>query len=91
MPLAASLPLTVPPQKSLSQFRLAGLIVLLKVSSAFDTIPFIKDYLQEEIKRRLFQEELLVALYQLSLLLLNLQYAASLSLDAHDPDPASPM
>ncbi|CAZ85003.1 unnamed protein product [Tuber melanosporum] len=113
MPLAASSPLTIPLQITLSHFRLSGFIILvfskakgvtlvfrndplesLKVSSTFDTIPFIKDYLQEEIERqvrRLFQEELPVAVHRLSLRLWNPEYAASLGLDAHDPDPSSPI
>ncbi|KAG0634495.1 hypothetical protein HOY80DRAFT_928670 [Tuber brumale] len=113
MPLAASSPLTIPLQITLSQFRLSGFIILvfskakgitlvfrndplesLKVSSTFDTIPFIKDYLQEEIERqvrRLFQEELPVAVHRLSLRLWNPEYAASLGLDAHDLDPSSPI
>ncbi|PUU84109.1 hypothetical protein B9Z19DRAFT_1071046, partial [Tuber borchii] len=111
MPLAASSPLTIPLQITLSQFRLTGFIILvfskakgitlvfqndplesLKVSSTFDTIPFIKDYLQKEIERQvrgLFQEELPVAVHRLSLRLWNPEYAASLGLDAHDPDPSS--
>ncbi|PWW77425.1 hypothetical protein C7212DRAFT_59044, partial [Tuber magnatum] len=113
MPLAASSPLTIPLQITLSQFRLSGFIILvfskakgitlvfrndplesLKVSSTFDTIPFIKDYLQKEIERQvrgLFQEELPVAVHRLSLRLWNPEYAASLGLDVHDPDPSSPI
>jgi len=113
MPLAASSPLTIPLQITLSRFRLTGFIILvfskakgitlvfrndplesLKVSSTFDTIPFIKDYLQKEIERQvrgLFQEELPVAVHRLSLRLWNPEYAASLGLDAHDPDPSSPI
>lgn len=56
----------------------------LKVSSTFDSIPFIKEYLQKEIERQvrgLFQEELPVAVHRLSLRLWNPEYAASLGLD----------
>lgn len=103
MPLAASSPLTIPLQITLSDFRLSGFIILvfskakgitlvfrndplesLKVSSTFDSIPFIKEYLQKEIERQvrgLFQEELPVAVHRLSLRLWNPEYAASLGLD----------
>lgn len=103
-PLAASSPLTIPLQITLSQFRLSGFVILvfskakgitlvfrndplesLKVSSTFDSIPFIKDYLQKEIERQvrgLFQEELPVAVHRLSLRLWNPEYAASLGLDS---------
>lgn len=112
MPLAASSPLTIPLQITLSQFRLSGFIILvfskakgitlvfrndplesLKVSSTFDTIPFIKEYLQNEIERQvrgLFQEELPVAVHRLSLRLWNPEYAASLGLDTQDACPTSP-
>jgi distribution and morphology protein 34 len=45
----------------------------VKVQSTFDSIPFIKEYLQQEIERQvreLFQEELPLAVYRLSLGLL---------------------
>lgn len=108
MPLAASAPLTIPLQITLSDFRLSGFIILvfskakgitlvfrndplesLKVSSTFDSIPFIKDYLQKEIERQvrgLFQEELPVAVHRLSLRLWNPEYAASLGLDSPAPN-----
>ncbi|KAL7274939.1 ERMES complex subunit [Rhizina undulata] len=112
-PLAASSPLTIPLQITLSHFRLSGFIILvfskakgitlvfrndplesLKVSSTFDSIPFIKDYLQKEIERQvrgLFQEELPVAVHRLSLRLWNPEYAASLGLDTTpNVNPASP-
>lgn len=101
--MAASSPLTIPLQITLSDFRLSGFIILvfskakgitlvfrndplesLKVSSTFDSIPFIKEYLQKEIERQvrgLFQEELPVAVHRLSLRLWNPEYAASLGLD----------
>ncbi|KAI5838242.1 hypothetical protein DFP73DRAFT_267543 [Morchella snyderi] len=107
-PLAASAPLTIPLQITLSDFRLSGFIILvfskakgitlvfrndplesLKVSSTFDSIPFIKDYLQKEIERQvrgLFQEELPVAVHRLSLRLWNPEYAASLGLDSPAPN-----
>lgn len=88
-PLAASSPLTIPLQITLSQFRLSGFIILvfskakgvtlvfrndplesLVVSSTFDSIPFIKDYLQQEIEkqlRNLFQDELPAIIHRLSL------------------------
>ena len=53
----------------------------LRVSSTFDSIPFIKDYLQKEIERvvrGLFQEELPVGIHRLSLKWFNPEYAASL-------------
>ncbi|KAF3906531.1 hypothetical protein ABW20_dc0107412 [Dactylellina cionopaga] len=88
-PLAASSPLTIPLQITLSDFRLSGFVILvfskakgvtlvfrndplesLVVSSTFDSIPFIKDYLQKEIEkqlRNLFQEELPAIIHRLSL------------------------
>jgi distribution and morphology protein 34 len=45
----------------------------MRVQSSFDSIPFIKNYLQKEIERQvrgLFQEELPLAVYKLSLRLL---------------------
>ncbi|EWC46353.1 hypothetical protein DRE_04524 [Drechslerella stenobrocha 248] len=88
-PLAASSPLTIPLQITLSNFRLSGFVILvfskakgitlvfrndplesLVVSSTFDSIPFIKDYLQKEIEkqlRNLFQEELPAIIHRLSL------------------------
>ncbi|KAF3279409.1 ERMES complex subunit [Orbilia oligospora] len=88
-PLAASAPLTIPLQITLSDFRLSGFVILvfskakgvtlvfrndplesLVVSSTFDSIPFIKDYLQKEIEkqlRNLFQEELPAIIHRLSL------------------------
>ncbi|RVD85816.1 uncharacterized protein DFL_004123 [Arthrobotrys flagrans] len=88
-PLAASAPLTIPLQITLSNFRLSGFVILvfskakgvtlvfrndplesLVVSSTFDSIPFIKDYLQKEIEkqlRNLFQEELPAIIHRLSL------------------------
>lgn len=60
----------------------------LKVSSTFDSIPFIADYLQKEIERqvrRLFQEDLPVAVHRLSLRLWNPEYAASLGDEATAP------
>lgn len=46
----------------------------MRVQSSFDSIPFIKNYLQKEIERQvrgLFQEELPLAVYKLSLRLLD--------------------
>jgi distribution and morphology protein 34 len=60
----------------------------LKVSSTFDSIPFIAEYLQKEIERqvrRLFQEDLPVAVHRLSLRLWNPEYAASLEEEATAP------
>ncbi|KAA8911470.1 hypothetical protein FN846DRAFT_760912, partial [Sphaerosporella brunnea] len=106
-PLAASSPLTIPVQITLSHFRLSGFVILvfskakgitlvfrndplesLKVSSTFDSIPFIAEYLQKEIERqvrRLFQEDLPVAVHRLSLRLWNPEYAASLEEEATAP------
>ncbi|KAF8466679.1 hypothetical protein BDZ91DRAFT_724795 [Kalaharituber pfeilii] len=104
-PLAASAPLTIPLQITLSQFRLSGFVILvfskakgitlvfrndplesLRVSSTFDSIPFIKDYLQKEIERvvrGLFQEELPVGIHRLSLKWFNPEYAASLEAESN--------
>ena len=60
----------------------------LKVSSTFDSIPFIAEYLQKEIERqvrRIFQEDLPVAVHRLSLRLWNPEYAASLDEEATAP------
>jgi distribution and morphology protein 34 len=60
----------------------------LKVSSTFDSIPFIADYLQKEIERqirRIFQEDLPVAVHRLSLRLWNPEYAASLNEESTAP------
>jgi distribution and morphology protein 34 len=60
----------------------------LKVSSTFDSIPFIAEYLQKEIERqvrRIFQEDLPVAVHRLSLRLWNPEYAASLEEEATAP------
>ena len=60
----------------------------MKVSSTFDSIPFIAEYLQSEIERqvrRLFQEDLPVAVHRLSLRLWNPEYAASLGEEATAP------
>lgn len=60
----------------------------MKVSSTFDSIPFIAEYLQKEIERqirRLFQEDLPVAVHRLSLRLWNPEYAASLCEEATAP------
>ncbi|KAF8536363.1 hypothetical protein BDD12DRAFT_890399 [Trichophaea hybrida] len=106
-PLAASSPLTIPVQITLSHFKLSGFVILvfskakgitlvfrndplesLKVSSTFDSIPFIAEYLQNEIERqvrRLFQEDLPVAVHRLSLRLWNPEYAASLGEEATAP------
>jgi distribution and morphology protein 34 len=106
-PLAASSPLTIPVQITLSQFKLSGFVILvfskakgitlvfrndplesLKVSSTFDSIPFIAEYLQEEIERqirRIFQEDLPVAVHRLSLRLWNPEYAASLNEESTAP------
>ncbi|KAI5787019.1 mitochondrial distribution and morphology protein 34 [Peziza echinospora] len=103
-PLAASAPLTIPLQITLSEFRLSGFVILvfskakgitlvfrndplesLRVSSTFDSIPFIKDYLQKEIERvvrGLFQEELPVGIHRLSLKWFNPEYAASLEAES---------
>lgn len=57
----------------------------LRVSSTFDSIPFIKDYLQKEIERvvrGLFQEELPVGIHRLSLKWFNPDYAASLEAES---------
>lgn len=103
-PVAASSPLTIPVQITLSDFRLSGFVILvfskakgitivfrndplesLRVSSTFDSIPFIKEYLQKEIERqvrRLFQEELPVAIHKLSLHLWNPEYAESMEAEA---------
>lgn len=66
----------------------------LKVSSTFDSIPFIANYLQKEIERqvrRIFQEDLPVAVHRLSLRLWNPEYAASLGNETTLPSrPASP-
>jgi distribution and morphology protein 34 len=46
----------------------------MRVQSTFDSVPFIKDYLQQEIERQvreLFQEELPLSVYRLSLRLLD--------------------
>jgi distribution and morphology protein 34 len=89
---AASAPLTIPVQLTLSEFKLSGFVILvfskekgitlvfrndplesMRVQSSFDSIPFIKNYLQKEIERQvrgLFQEELPLAVYKLSLRLL---------------------
>jgi distribution and morphology protein 34 len=48
----------------------------MRVQSSFDSIPFIKNYLQKEIERQvrgLFQEELPLAVYKLSLRLLEVE------------------
>ena len=104
-PLAASAPLTIPLQITLSEIRLSGFIILvfskakgitlvfrndplesLRVSSTFDSIPFIKDYLQKEIERvvrGLFQEELPVGIHRLSLKWFNPDYAASLEAESN--------
>lgn len=104
-PLAASAPLTIPLQITLSEIRLSGFIILvfskakgitlvfrndplesLRVSSTFDSIPFIKDYLQKEIERvvrGLFQEELPVGIHRLSLKWFNPDYAASLEAEGN--------
>ncbi|RPB22226.1 hypothetical protein L211DRAFT_839852 [Terfezia boudieri ATCC MYA-4762] len=104
-PLAASAPLTIPLQITLSEIRLSGFIILvfskakgitlvfrndplesLRVSSTFDSIPFIKDYLQKEIERvvrGLFQEELPVGIHRLSLRWFNPDYAASLEAESN--------
>ena len=106
-PLAASSPLTIPVQITLSCFKLSGFVILvfskakgitlvfrndplesLKVSSTFDSIPFIAEYLQKEIERqvrRIFQEDLPVAVHRLSLRLWNPEYAASLDEEATAP------
>ncbi|KAI5848347.1 hypothetical protein BZA05DRAFT_340339 [Tricharina praecox] len=106
-PVAASSPLTIPVQITLSHFKLSGFVILvfskakgitlvfrndplesLKVSSTFDSIPFIADYLQKEIERqvrRIFQEDLPVAVHRLSLKLWNPEYAASLDDEATAP------
>ena len=106
-PVAASSPLTIPVQITLSSFKLSGFVILvfskakgitlvfrndplesLKVSSTFDSIPFIADYLQKEIERqvrRIFQEDLPVAVHRLSLRLWNPEYAASLDEEATGP------
>ena len=106
-PLAASSPLTIPVQITLSDFKLSGFVILvfskakgitlvfrndplesMKVSSTFDSIPFIAEYLQKEIERqvrRLFQEDLPVAVHRLSLRLWNPEYAASLGEEATAP------
>ena len=58
----------------------------LRVSSTFDSIPFIKDYLQKEIERvvrGLFQEELPVGIHRLSLKWFNPEYAAALEAEAN--------
>lgn len=58
----------------------------LRVSSTFDSIPFIKDYLQKEIERvvrGLFQEELPVGIHRLSLKWFNPDYAASLEAESN--------
>ncbi|KAI5779785.1 hypothetical protein EDC01DRAFT_294997 [Geopyxis carbonaria] len=66
----------------------------LKVSSTFDSIPFIAEYLQKEIERqvrRIFQEDLPVAVHRLSLRLWNPEYAASLGMETTAPSrPTSP-
>lgn len=65
----------------------------MKVSSTFDSIPFIADYLQKEIERqvrRLFQEELPMAVHRLSLKLFNPEHAASLGDEATSPTQATP-
>ncbi|RPA77763.1 hypothetical protein BJ508DRAFT_329916 [Ascobolus immersus RN42] len=112
-PLAASAPLTIPIQITLSDFRLNGFVILvfskakgitivfrndplesLRVSSTFDSIAFIKDYLQKEIERQvrgLFQEELPVAIHRLSLRLWNPEYAASLEAEAQAAKEATAM
>ncbi|KAI5784649.1 hypothetical protein EDC01DRAFT_204358 [Geopyxis carbonaria] len=106
--LAASSPLTIPLQITLSDFKLSGFVILvfsrakgitivfrndplesLQVQSTFDSIPFIKDYLQEEIERQvrnLFQEDLPVAIYKLSLRIFNPDHATSLGLDTDARD-----
>lgn len=56
------------------------------MSSTFDSIPFIKDYLQKEIERvvrGLFQEELPVGIHRLSLKWFNPDYAASLEAESN--------
>lgn len=96
---AASAPLTIPVQLTLSEFKLSGFVILvfskekgitlvfrndplesMRVQSSFDSIPFIKNYLQKEIERQvrvLFQEELPLAVYKLSIRLLEAEDSGS--------------
>jgi distribution and morphology protein 34 len=62
----------------------------LKVSSTFDSIPFVRDYLQREIEgqlRVLFMEELPAILHKLSLRLWSPDYCTDLIIP--DPDDSS--
>ncbi|KAK6501768.1 ERMES complex subunit [Arthrobotrys musiformis] len=111
-PLAASAPLTIPLQITLSNFRLSGFVILvfskakgvtlvfrndplesLVVSSTFDSIPFIKDYLQKEIEkqlRNLFQEELPAIIHRLSLRWWGQDYDSASSNTLRSPMPQNP-
>ncbi|KAL5433167.1 ERMES complex subunit [Paraphaeosphaeria minitans] len=104
-PLAASAPLTIPLQITLSDIKLSGFVILvfskqkgvtlvfrndplesLKVSSTFDSIPFIKNYLQKEIEgqlRVLFMEDLPAIIHRLSLRLWSPEFQ---ELDAETED-----
>ncbi|EED14938.1 conserved hypothetical protein [Talaromyces stipitatus ATCC 10500] len=76
-PLAAAAGLTIPLQITLSEFRLSGFVVLvfskqkgITVSSTFDSISFVRDYLQKAIEgqlRALFMDELPAIIHRLSL------------------------
>jgi distribution and morphology protein 34 len=66
----------------------------LKVSSTFDSIPFVRDYLQREIEaqlRLLFMEDLPAILHKLSLRLFVKDYAPDLAVDDDDSVPIDPL
>jgi distribution and morphology protein 34 len=66
----------------------------LKVSSTFDSIPFVRDYLQREIEgqlRLLFMEDLPAILHKLSLRLWSPDYCAPNDLIVPDADDSTPI